>query len=88
METVLFTETTTLGVRGHLAQRRKLSRTVETVQTDVGAIRIKVGRRGGRVVTASPEFEDCRRIASNKRASLKEVQQAALAAFHKGRKNE
>ena len=81
MENILFAETTTFGIRRHLARRRKLSRAVETVQTDAGPIGIKVGRRGGQVVTASPEFEDCRQAAQRTGTPLREVMDRARQAW-------
>jgi uncharacterized protein (DUF111 family) len=41
---------------------------------------VKVGRRGGRVVTASPEYEDCRRLAAERGAGFREVYAAAVEA--------
>jgi uncharacterized protein (DUF111 family) len=54
------------------------------VSTRYGKVSVKLGLADGEVVNAAPEFEDCRRIASSKRVSLKEVQQAAMAAFYQG----
>jgi len=81
MEAILFAETTTFGIRSHLCQRRKLSRAVETVNTEFGPIGIKVGRRRGQVATASPEFEDCREAAQLTGRPLQEVMDAALRAW-------
>jgi uncharacterized protein (DUF111 family) len=63
VETLLLEETTTFGVRRALADRRKLAREVVAVETAHGTVRVKLGRMGGRLVKASPEYEDCRRIA-------------------------
>lgn len=69
----LFEETTTLGVRYHGVRREALERTVATVATRHGDIRVKVGKRNGIVVSVSPEYEDCRRVALEKGVPLKEV---------------
>jgi len=63
VEEILFAQTTTFGVRSHLAGRRTLSRTLERVSTPFGEVRVKVGRRGGQVMRVTPEFEDCRAVA-------------------------
>ncbi|NLX25384.1 MAG: LarC family nickel insertion protein [Lentisphaerae bacterium] len=47
-----------------------------------GAVRIKVGARGGKPVTASPEIEDCRKCAAESGTSVKNVYDAALSAYH------
>ncbi len=81
IEEILFTETSTFGVRGYTAGRRKLSRTIETVQTEVGPIRIKVGRRGGKLLKGSPEFEDCRAAAQRSGRPLAEIMELAARVW-------
>lgn len=78
---ILLVETTTFGIRSHLAARQKLARTIEQVETDFGPVRVKVGRRAGEVVTVSPEFEDCREAAKRTGRPLKELMDAALRAW-------
>jgi uncharacterized protein (TIGR00299 family) protein len=80
---LLFDETTTLGVRSYEVERRALARESILVETEFGAIRVKVARRDGRVVNATPEFDDCRAAARKWDAPLREVEAAARAAFLK-----
>lgn len=87
LEAILFAETPTLGIRGYTARRSKLSRDVESVETPGGTIRIKVGRRGGQVVSASPEFEDCRRAARESGRALIDVMDEAMRLWRSGRRN-
>ena len=47
-------------------------------------MRVKVSRFSGKVVNFAPEYEDCRRIAKEKRVPLKLVQQAAIKSFLDG----
>jgi len=77
---ILFSETTTIGLRYHPVSRLKLEREVKQVQTRWGPIRVKVSRRGSSVVNLSPEYEDCRRAAAEHGVALKEVAQEALSA--------
>ena len=81
LEEVLFSETTTLGVRRQEWERTVLEREWVTVATAHGAVRVKVGKRGGRVYNVQPEFEDCQRAAAESGAAVKEVWAAALAAY-------
>jgi len=81
LEQVLYEETTTFGVRRFAARRSKLERRSEQVQTEFGPIRIKLGTRQGRLVTASPEFEDCRRAAQEHGRPLREVMQHVIRAW-------
>jgi uncharacterized protein (DUF111 family) len=81
VEEILFRETTTLGVRSQEWRRSVLDREIASVTTRFGSIRVKIGRRGGRIYNVQPEFEDCQRAAAAAGASVKEVWAAALAAF-------
>jgi uncharacterized protein (TIGR00299 family) protein len=78
---LLFNETTTLGVRSHEVLRRALPRESLQVQTEFGAISIKVARSQGRVVNATPEYDDCRAAARKFDRPLRDVEAAARAAF-------
>ncbi len=85
LERIIFEETTTIGLRRHPVTRRKLPRKHETVSTAYGQVRIKIAGEGGEPWTVSPEHDDCRRCAEQKKVPLKEVYHAAMAAW-RGRK--
>ena len=74
---LLFTETTTLGVRSYEVNRRALERSVVRVETQYGPIDVKVAHLDGRVVNEMPEFEQCRQAAANANVPLKVVEEAA-----------
>jgi uncharacterized protein (TIGR00299 family) protein len=76
----VFSETTTLGVRIHSLDRKKLERETVSVTTHMGDVRVKVGRIGGEVKTIAPEYEDCREIAARREIPLKDVYEAARVA--------
>jgi len=78
---LLFEQTTTIGVRIYEARRKVLEREPVTVETPYGAVQVKVARREGRVVNAAPEFDDCRRLATERSVPLKQVIAAAEAAY-------
>jgi pyridinium-3,5-bisthiocarboxylic acid mononucleotide nickel chelatase len=78
---LIFTESTTFGVREHWTRRTMLAREFAEVQTRYGAVRIKIGRWQGRSVTQSPEYEDCARGAEAHRVPVRVVYAAALEAF-------
>jgi uncharacterized protein (TIGR00299 family) protein len=78
---VLFTETTTIGVRHQEMLRERLERTIVTVETSCGPIRFKVSARDGRTVNAAPEFEDCAKAAGERGLPIKEVQAQAIRAW-------
>ncbi len=77
----ILTHTTSLGVRRLEATRTCLDRRWEQVETPYGPIKVKLGVRNGRVLTASPEFDECRAAAEAHGVPVKAVYQAALAAY-------
>ncbi|HEX9199551.1 MAG TPA: nickel pincer cofactor biosynthesis protein LarC [Acidobacteriaceae bacterium] len=81
LERLILTETSTLGVRIRQDRRSCLDRTYATVSTPYGDIRIKIGMLSGETLNAAPEFEDCRAAASRHHIAVKQVQQAAIAAY-------
>jgi uncharacterized protein (TIGR00299 family) protein len=78
---IVFRETTTIGLRHYEVDRECLEREIVSVETPLGAVRVKVASRHGRIVNAVPEFEDCARIAAATRHSVKEVQALAVQAY-------
>ncbi len=78
---IIFRETTTIGLRYSDVDRECLDRDVVTVETPIGAVRFKIARRNGRLVNATPEFEDCARLAAANHLSVKEVQALAIRAY-------
>ena len=85
IEDLLFRETTTLGIRRRNERRSILDRTLVTVETAYGKIRVKVGSAGDAPRNAMPEYEDCRRAAREHAVPLKAVTEAALIAFRTSR---
>ena len=85
LSAIVFRETTTIGVRYHDVLRERLEREIVAVDTPIGSVRFKVARIGDTIVNASPEFEDCLRIASERRIPVKDVQAAANKAYLDGK---
>ena len=78
---VLFAESTTIGVRVTETARERLDREVVTVESPIGPVRVKVARRGGAVVNAAPEFEDCARLAAERGLPVKAAHALAVRAW-------
>ena len=78
---LLFTETTTLGVRTYEVERRALRRSVVRVETQYGPIDVKVAHLNGSVVNEMPEFEQVRAAAIKAGVPLKVVEDAARDAM-------
>jgi len=78
---IMFSQTTTFGLRRRLCTRRKLERRIVAVATRFGQIHVKLGLYDGDVVQASAEYDDCARAARAHGVALRDVMDAALAAW-------
>lgn len=85
---IIFAETTTLGLRVDEKERERLDREMVPVATPLGVIRFKVARREGRVVNASPEFEDCAKLAVTHGRSVKDIQALAVRSYGAGERED
>jgi uncharacterized protein (TIGR00299 family) protein len=81
---MIFAETTSLGVRTYRAQRRILPRESVSVHTQYGDVRIKLSRVNGHIQHIAPEFEDCRKLAVENNVPLQRVISDALRAYQGG----
>ena len=80
---LLFSETTTLGIRAYEVERRALQRQIVAVETQYGPIDVKVAQLNGHIVKAMPEYEQCRQAARAANVPLRLVEDAARAVFAK-----
>ncbi|MDJ0976857.1 MAG: nickel pincer cofactor biosynthesis protein LarC [Planctomycetota bacterium] len=80
IESILFAETPTLGVRRHASRRTVLARRHESVETPWGAVRMKVRDTPGGP-EATPEHDDCRDLADAHGVALRKVIEAAQRAW-------
>jgi pyridinium-3,5-bisthiocarboxylic acid mononucleotide nickel chelatase len=80
---IIFTETSTLGVRRREEQRQTLARKWITVGTRWGDVRLKIASMNGTITNYAPEYEDCKKIASANHVPLKTVINEAMEAYWK-----
>jgi uncharacterized protein (DUF111 family) len=81
---VIFKESSTFGVRFYAVDRAVLSRSFESVDTKYGLVQMKVGYRNQMCMSASPEMEDCIRLADQSGVSVEKVYRSALVAWDQG----
>ncbi len=81
---IIFNETTTLGVRVRDDERRILHRYFFMTSTLYGEVAVKAGclAEGGAPVQYAPEFEDCKKLALQHAVPIKKVYAAAQRAAH------
>ncbi|NEP84040.1 MAG: DUF111 family protein, partial [Okeania sp. SIO3B3] len=72
----------TLGIRRSTQKRAILDRTMDRVQTEYGAVRLKVAKKGNQIVNVQPEYEDCATLARQQNIPLMEIQKMVLQAWY------
>lgn len=77
---IIFTETTTLGIRRHTAEKLMLPRRLISVETAYGLVRVKIAESSNSIVNAAPEYQDCLQLAKATGTPLKKIYAAAMAA--------
>ncbi len=75
---MVFSETSTIGIRQKFIERDSLDREIRTVTTEFGDVRVKFAIRKGNVLNAMPEYDDVRRIALENGIAFRIVRDAAL----------
>ncbi len=80
VRTVVFTETTAIGVREQPVAKRPLERHEATVELEGRAVRVKLATYRGAIVNAQPEYEDLAAVADATGQPLKAVLARAVAA--------
>jgi len=89
LQELIFRETTTIGMRWRLENKVALAREFVEVKIQLGKVRIKVARfNSGKIANAAPEYEDCRKIATEHSVPLKQVIEEAMQAYAKIHKGE
>ncbi len=79
---LIFRETTTIGLHWRIENKESLARDFQSVPTPWGPVHIKIARwPDGTVANASPEYEDCRRLAAEHSIPLKQVHQTAMSLY-------
>ncbi len=81
MRSILFRETTTLGIKQILVDRYSLPRTIREVETPYGKIRVKIAKISPNLKKISPEFEDCRRAAQEHGIPITQIYQETIRSF-------
>jgi uncharacterized protein (TIGR00299 family) protein len=79
---LIMRETTTLGLRIVPVNRVEAEREFKNVETPFGSVKVKLKRWNNQIIGATPEYEDCRRLAEANHVPLKQVYDAAISAAH------
>lgn len=78
LKTILFTHSTSLGIRESQVKKHMLQRSEITVETDLGPVRVKQSYFNGKLVRSKPEAEDCKKLAREHGLRVVEVERMVL----------
>jgi hypothetical protein len=81
ISSILFQETTTIGLRFYKAHRRTLDRKIKKIKTKYGNVRIKVSTLKGNIVNISPEYEDLKAIAKKTKIPIKKIAEEIITHY-------
>jgi len=70
---IIFSNSTTIGIRCYEAERMKLIRREETIETSFGKIKVKVVEKGNGLTELRPEYEELKRLSSGSTLSIIEI---------------
>jgi len=82
VKNIIFTESTSLGIRTFPFRKDTLVRKIETVPTIYGDVTVKRSFYDGKEVSCKPEYEECKKIASAKGIPVKEVYNNIMAVLN------
>ncbi len=83
LEEIIFTETTTLGIRKYMVEREELQRELKKVVTRFGEVTVKFAYRNAKLLKFAPEYEECRQIAETVHLPLIQVINEIMAEVEK-----
>ncbi|QGY43391.1 nickel pincer cofactor biosynthesis protein LarC [Maribellus comscasis] len=86
MKAILFSNTSTIGLRETILKKNALPREEKTVTTSLGDVKVKQCFYKGKLVNTKPEFEDCKRLAIENNVSLQSVRELVLKSLEDGSK--
>jgi uncharacterized protein (TIGR00299 family) protein len=78
----ILNETTTFGVRYYYVKRLKLTREFKLIRTRWGMIKVKVGKLKGKIISISPEFNDCKEISKKENIPIRIVYEEVKKSIH------
>jgi hypothetical protein len=81
MKTILFTHTSSIGLRETILRKNALSRKERTVKTMYGEVRVKQSFYNGEIVNTKSEFEDCKRLAREHNVTVQMIQKSVLKSL-------
>ncbi len=76
MKEVVFTNSTSIGIREYKVKKSMLRREESTIETIYGEVRVKQSFFNGKKVRSKPEYDDCKRLAEKHQTTISEIEKA------------
>ena len=73
LSSIIFRETTTIGIRIHNIERQKLDRESKKIKTRYGEAEIKLAYLNKELINISPEIVSCEKLAKKNNVPVKEI---------------
>jgi len=73
LSNIIFKETTTIGIRMRKVERKKLYREIRSIETEYGSVRIKISFSKQKMLSITPEYDDCKKIAEESGTPLNQL---------------
>ncbi len=83
MKEIIFSNSTSIGIREYWVKKSMLRREESTVETIYGQVRIKQSFFNGKIVRSKPEFEDCKKLAEKHQISISEIEKEVIKTLDK-----
>ena len=81
-KTIIFRETTTIGIRERSQQRSILDREIKSIETQYGTVKVKIASWGAgadkKLINLQAEYEDCAKLARRHCLPWREISDLAL----------
>jgi len=74
MKEIIFTHSTSIGIREHKVTKSMLRREETTVETIYGSVQIKQSYFKGKMLHSKPEFEDCKKLAEENGLTISDIE--------------
>lgn len=81
LKDIIFSDTTTLGIRYYPVGKYALEREYKKVGTPYGDVTVKLAYHNKKLVSVKPEHSECLEIARNEGISLKEITKLVMSSF-------
>lgn len=79
LSAMIYSETTTIGIRVREVERQCLEREIVRVETEYGGIDVKIARFSGKIVNSMTEYDQVKRAALENGVAFRIVRDAVLA---------